>query len=181
MTRPVDFDPTTPAGTSSPRDGDNQMRQIKLWTQNGYNDLVATDRSAVGRQTHPLFMSTMSATGNATIGGTVAVTGTSTFTGALTASGGVVGNLTGNVTGNVNGTVGATTPSTGAFTTVTTSGTATVGTTAAGGTVIIGDYTFTVSTEGHVTISSGGTNLFRVLDSGAVLAAGNVTAFADIS
>ena len=133
VNRPDSFDPATPAGTASPRDGDNQLRQIKEYTQNGYNDLTALDRDAVGRQTHPVF--------------------------------------TTRLTGPVTGAVGDVTPAAGTFTSISTNGTVTVG-----------DYVFTVDlVNGHITISTGGTNLFRVLDDGSALVAGDVTAMATIT
>ena len=266
MTRPNQFDPTTPLGTSSPRDGDNQMRQIKLWTQNGWNDMTSTDRSASGRQTHPLYATTINTTGLATMasvdinggnidgttigastpavatvttlvattginpggtanlaisGGTtsgnvsittvdgdidistngaghdvtiegVNFTGSGSFTASGTASLTTM-NVTGTSTlatvdingGTIDGTViGATTRAAVNATTVSANATSghSFGTTAGGGSVTIGDYTFTVNaSSGHITISTGSTNLFRVLDNGDTLAAGNVTANATIS
>ena len=113
-TRPSDFDPTTPAGTANPREGDNQLRLIKQYTQNGFNDMTAP-RGTAGVMTHNLFGQNISAGGNLTI------TGTTTATGAITATGGV----TGATTGAHNGTVGATTPNTVAATNITASGTIT--------------------------------------------------------
>lgn len=135
MTRPNDFDPTTPTAGSSPRDGDDEIRKVKLWTQNGWNDLTGTDRSVAGRETHPLYATTLNASGGYT--GTVNVTAnnssnitayptfvTSTTgqgqhqtdtgftynpsTGSLVASS-FSGALTGNVTGDVTGTASAAT------------------------------------------------------------------------
>ena len=118
MTRPNTFDPTVPTGAQSPRTGDDEIRNIKLFTQNGWNDMTATDRQGVGRQTHPLYGTNLNATG------TLSVTGTSTLSGGVTGNltGNVTGNVTGNTTGAHNGSVGATTPASGAFTSVTASG-----------------------------------------------------------
>ncbi len=103
MTRPNTFDPTQPAGTSSPRDGDNEMREIKAFTQNGWNDLTSTDRVAVGRQTQPIFATNITAT---------------SFAGDITGdvTGDTSGTHTGATNGAHNGTVGATTPAVGSFT-----------------------------------------------------------------
>jgi len=90
----------------------------------------STGAAVVGGAITVTGLSTLNA--GATITGAVTVTGAATVsttlgvTGVLTATGGVVGALTGAVTGNtagthtgaVNGTVGATTPTTGAFTSV---------------------------------------------------------------
>ena len=114
-TRPSDFDPTTPAGTANPREGDNQLRLIKQYTQNGFNDMTAP-RGTAGVMTHNLFGQNISAGGNLTIAGTT------TATGAITATGGV----TGATTGAHNGTVGATAPNTVAATNITASGTANI-------------------------------------------------------
>ena len=80
MTRPSDFDVNTPAGTASPREGDNELRRIKEFTRNGWLDQVDTDRTAAGRQTHPLFASTLTTSGAASLNslmlGTTAITAT---------------------------------------------------------------------------------------------------------
>ena len=93
VNRPNDFDPTTPTGASSPRQGDDELRKVKLFTQNGFNDM--TQSEGVGVQRHPIF-------------GTQ-ITATESF----------IGNLTGDTTGNHNGVIGNTTPDAAAFTDVT--------------------------------------------------------------
>ena len=152
--RPNSYDVQFPRGSSSVRITDDELRKIKRYQLNAWNDMVNTDRSAAGRETHPLYMTNMSATGNATIGGTAS------FTGLITATGGM------------DGAVGVNNRNSGNFTTLD-----------ASGVVTIGDYTITVDTSAdHVTIATGGTNLFRINGSdGSVLAAGNVTAHATIS
>ena len=74
MTRPSDFDVNTPAGTASPREGDNELRRIKEFSRNGYLDLTDTDRTAAGRQTHPLFATSL--TTQSLMLGTTAITAT---------------------------------------------------------------------------------------------------------
>ena len=72
--RPSDFNTNTPTGASSPRQGDDELRKIKLYTQNSYNDLTAATGAGVER--------------------------TNLFGNVITALTNFVGNLTGNVTGN---------------------------------------------------------------------------------
>ena len=62
--RPDSFDPTTPLGTSSPRQGDDELRRIKQFTQNGWNDLTNTNRQLSGIQTHPIHTTTLNANTN---------------------------------------------------------------------------------------------------------------------
>ena len=78
--RPNDFDPTTPSGATSPRSGDDELRQIKQFTQNGFNDMTA--ETGTGLMRHHLRAQH------------VTLESGGTFTG------GVEGNVTGNVTGN---------------------------------------------------------------------------------
>ena len=47
VNRPGDFDITTPRGSSSPRSGDDELRKIKDYTQNAYNDLTQPSGAAV--------------------------------------------------------------------------------------------------------------------------------------
>ena len=98
--RPSDFDITTPTGADSPRSGDDELRKIKKYTQNSYNDLV--EETGVG-VTH------------STVFGTI-ITADTRFEGDLT------GNVIGDTTGAHNGSVGATNTNTGAFTTIVASG-----------------------------------------------------------
>ncbi len=104
-TRPGDFVVTTPSGGDSPRSGDDEIRRVKTYTQNAYNDL--TQPTGVGINRTNLYGNTITA-----------VTG---FSGNLT--GDVEGNLTGDVTGSNtgahNGTVGESTPTTVVGTTIT--------------------------------------------------------------
>ena len=64
--RPIDFDETTPSGSSNPREGDNELRRIKLYTKNAFEDMTSSDRSASGRVTHPLHATTINASGEIT-------------------------------------------------------------------------------------------------------------------
>ena len=80
------------------------------------------------------------------------ITSDTGFTGDVT--GDLTGDVTGNVTGNVNGSIGATTPSTGAFTTISSSSNATIGGTlgitsnlTVGGNLTVSGTTTTVNTE----------------------------------
>ena len=98
--RPNSFNTATPAGGDSPRSGDDEIRRVKTYTQNAYNDL--TQPPGIGISRTDLYGNTI----NADTG----------FTGDLT------GNVTGNTIGDHQGTVGATVPNTGSFTTVASSG-----------------------------------------------------------
>ena len=75
--RPNSFNTTIPSGASSPRTGDDEIRRIKTYTQNAYNDLTQPDGVGISRT--DLYGTT--------------ITGDS-FVGPLT------GNVTGDVTGN---------------------------------------------------------------------------------
>lgn len=61
MARNQDLDPTQPSGSASPRDGDNEIRSVKLAVRDSWLDQTSTDRSASGRQTHPLYATTVTA------------------------------------------------------------------------------------------------------------------------
>lgn len=54
--RPNSFDITVPTGSDSPRNGDNEIRDIKRYTQNAYNDL--TQPSGVGIQRSSIYTGT---------------------------------------------------------------------------------------------------------------------------
>ena len=98
--RPNNFDPNVPAANSTPRDGDDEIRRTKLYTQNGYNDMTSTDRNAIGLQTHPIYGTAINATTgftgnlNGSVGATTPSTGAFT---TVSATSGVTGNLTGNI------------------------------------------------------------------------------------
>ena len=62
MARNQDLDPTQPSGSSSPRDGDNEIRAVKLAVRDSWLDQTSTDRAAVGRQTHALYGTNINAT-----------------------------------------------------------------------------------------------------------------------
>ncbi len=79
VNRPDNFDITTPTGASSPRSGDDELRKIKTYAQNAYNDL--TQPAGVG------------------------VEHTDIYGLDVHASGQFEGNLAGNVTGDVDGNV----------------------------------------------------------------------------
>ena len=83
------------------------------------------------------------------VGGNLTVNGTSTLTGAVVATAGV----TGATTGSHNGSVGATTPSTGAFTTLSSTGNTTLGDASADTLTVNATPTFNVA----IPVASGGT------------------------
>ena len=83
------------------------------------------------------------------VGGNLTVNGTSTLTGAVTATAGV----TGSTTGAHNGSVGATTPSTGAFTTLSSTGNTTLGDASGDTLTVNATPTFNVA----IPLASGGT------------------------
>lgn len=89
--RPNNFDVTRPTGSSSPRAGDDELRNIKRFTQNGWNDF--TEAEGEGIQRHIIY-------GQG-------------FT--ITEDGGL---FTGNVLGNLDGIIGENTPAAAAFTNV---------------------------------------------------------------
>ena len=58
MARPDSFDPSSPTGAGSPRRGDDEIRALKLGTQEAYNDLhVASGVDVVHRRTYHSRMS----------------------------------------------------------------------------------------------------------------------------
>lgn len=79
--RPSDFDITTPAGSSSPRSGDDELRKIKQYTRNGFNDLTAADGVGVERHHIRANQFTNSGASNLT---TMTCSGTASFSGAVT-------------------------------------------------------------------------------------------------
>lgn len=87
MTRPSNFDLTTPRGGDSPRNGDDEIRKVKTFAQNSYHDLTQPD--GVGIERTDLYGNTIhSSTG---------------FEGNLT--GDVLGDLTGDSLGQHTGDV----------------------------------------------------------------------------
>ena len=123
VNRPNDFDPTIPTGSSSPRAGDDELRRIKAYTQNAYQDLTFPEGSGIERT--DLYGNTITAidgfTGNLTgdstgsHNGPVGAEEPADIAGVnITATEGFVGNIVGNLTGNTegshNGLVGDTTP-----------------------------------------------------------------------
>ena len=89
--RPNNFDVTRPTGSSSPRAGDDELRNIKRFAQNGWNDM--TEAEGEGLQRHIIY-------GQG-------------FT--ITEDGGL---FTGNVLGNLDGIIGENTPAAAAFTNI---------------------------------------------------------------
>ena len=92
VNRPIDFDITTPTGSHSPRQGDDELRKIKTYTQNAFNDF--TQAEGGGLERHNLHGINVISTGS------------------------FMGTLMGDSNGNHNGVVGNTTPAMGNFTTV---------------------------------------------------------------
>ena len=90
VNRPGDFDTTTPTGSHSPRQGDDEIRKVKTFTQNAFNDMTQAEGANLER--HALF-------------GTM-----------ITSTEGFTGDLTGDSTGAHNGVVGSITPDVATFT-----------------------------------------------------------------
>ena len=82
--RPDSFDVTTPMGSSSPREGDEQLRMIKTFTRNGWQDMTA-NVEGVDYNRHNLFGANFTVTDP-------------------------TGVFTGNVVGDLEGRVGQTNP-----------------------------------------------------------------------
>jgi hypothetical protein len=127
------------------------INDMKLYAKNsaGTVTLLASNAGASGSVT--------SVSGTGTVNG-LTLTGTVTTSGSLTLG----GTLSGTASININGTVGATTPTTGAFTTLSTSGALTVNTTAlvSSGTNNIGINTASPLTNGatYGTLTINGSN-----------------------
>ena len=96
VNRPNNFDTTTPSGSHSPRQGDDEIRKVKTYTQNAFNDMTQAEGANLNR--HDLYGET--------------ITALTEFS----------GNLTGDSTGNHNGVIGSTTPDVATFTEVTAEG-----------------------------------------------------------
>ena len=86
--RPDAFDITTPRGDQSPRSGDDEIRRIKEYTQNAWNDIHQSE--GVGVQRRAGFFTDLTATG--------------------AVNGNLVGDVTGNVTGNASSATALETP-----------------------------------------------------------------------